>query len=274
MDQDTVDKVATTGNVVKQIANIDNAIKSVGWRSATSGAHRIAGQMPLIGETVQKGLETVGVKSFGGNIIGGLKGGAKTAFKIGPINSIIGGAVLLGRGAQAVGEFREGDTVGGTGKVVRGAVEAGVIVLNFTGLTLLPEIGLKLLTGKFLSDHIGDFAENTTTKLLGGTKEENYAKDSLNSNAVATAIMPQGIAHSGLNANVVHHSNMPPMHIGSLPPNVSGIAINSPQAINAAQIMPAQYSAKEIDIAPSNHWQNRINNERSNAQLNQHSNAI
>ena len=262
MANDTVDNLATAGNIAKQVANIDNVTRSVGVRGFASGVHRIAGQMPLLGSTVQKGLEKVGVQSLGGNIIGGLKGGAKTAFKIGPINSIIGGVVLLGRGAQAIGEFRDGDTVGGTGKVVRGAVEAGVIALNFTGLTLLPELGLKLLTGKFLSDHIGDFAENTTTKLLGGTKEENYVKNSLNSNAVGTAIMPQGINNAGLNANVVHGANNAPMYVGGLPPNTMGMQVNAPQAIQAAQVMPAQYSARAIEVAPSNYWQNKINNDR------------
>ncbi len=183
-------------------------------------------------------------KDFGGNFL-----------KAGGLDKIFAGVTFGARGLQAVGKFMEGDAVAGVGKVVRGAAEAAVVFANFSGLGAILELGTKIVTGKFMSEHVGNAAEGLTTKLLGGTKEEKARQQLQNVRSsgfpAAAVAVPAGLAAAGLAASQV----MPQGY--SKPLTVGGLPNANPASINAApvlprQVMPVNYSQERAVNMPQN----------------------
>lgn len=226
---------ARTPGMVAAMGNVFNSVK----------ANTLTSWIPdWLGGGVGESLGEA-AKTSAGNSAGNL-------FNTGFLGKAFAGVTAATRGVQAIQEYADGDVAEGTGKLVRGATEAAVILANFSGLFVMAELASKLVTGKFISTHVGDLTENMTTGLLGGTKEEKEAKQIKEARSAglpaAAVAVPGGIAAAGLAA---HHFMQPGQNeqltVGGLPP-ANKTQIDGAQVL-PNQVMPASYSqerAREV----------------------------
>ncbi|TAE82585.1 MAG: hypothetical protein EAZ74_00315 [Alphaproteobacteria bacterium] len=209
-----------------------------------------AGAIPVIGD----GAKTVASATNSGVLQGAVEG----MTQISGVDRILAGVTAGSHLLSAADELKEGDHVGATGKVARAAVEAGGVLLSVTGpIGIAAELATKVTTGKFITTHLGDFAEGTTTTLLGGTKEERETQQQqpqvTASTPATSAVVPTGIAASGLTSTNVTMVDGQKLSVGTLPGNrtpdgkeVGAIALDSPPVI-PKQVMDATYApAREI----------------------------
>ncbi|MBY0355635.1 MAG: hypothetical protein K2Q12_07890 [Rickettsiales bacterium] len=96
--------------------------------------------------------------------MGGNSSGLLTSFEIGAGG--LAGITAAGSGIKALDAVAHGEGKRALSYTIRGATEAGVVMIN--GLTMgLGEIASLVTTGKFLSTNAGDLAQSTTDHLLG-----------------------------------------------------------------------------------------------------------
>ncbi|TAE34788.1 MAG: hypothetical protein EAY65_01310 [Alphaproteobacteria bacterium] len=210
-----------------------------------NGANALAGAVPIVGEAAKTAASATNS--------GVLQGAVEGMTQISGVDRILAGVTAGSHLLSAADELKEGDHVGATGKVARAAVEAGGVLLSVTGpIGIAAELATKVTTGKFITTHLGDFAEGTTTTLLGGTKEEREAQQKqahiTASTPATSAVLPAGIAASGLTSTNVTMADGQKLSVGTLPGNrtpdgkeVGAITLDSPPVI-PKQVMDATYA--------------------------------
>lgn len=191
------------------------------------------------------------LEDMGGSIAKGLKvqDGISGAIKgIGVVGTVTGVAVALGRGVQAINEFRAGNISSGVAKVVRAAGEGFLSALGVSGIAAVPNIASKIFTGKFLTTHMGDFIENATEGALdavGGVA--NSAKNMVSGKPKVATMqsMPAGVAVS---ANGLPGQGNQTLYANALPPGAQRI-----QAVQQSAPQEILYPGNIAGKSPTHH---------------------
>jgi hypothetical protein len=88
-----------------------------------------------------------------------LKDTGSNLLNFGILDKLFAGVTFGVRAIEAGTELHKGNQSGAVGKITRGTVEAGIALVNLTGIGAVAQIGTKLATGKFASEHAGEFVE-------------------------------------------------------------------------------------------------------------------
>jgi hypothetical protein len=232
-----------TESKAKEKDMADHAVSAVQGISAVTRTLEAGVSVAKIGTTVGAGaVPFIGGAIGNANIFkvvgGSAAEGAKNILNVGAIGTFMGGAVAVARGAQAIGEFSKGNKAKGTGKIVRGAVEAAGVVLNLTGIYSIIEVA-SAFTGRSITQRIADFAEDNTVNILGGDKE-NIAQTNGN-NMGTVAVAAGGLAAAGLVANQMMTKEGKAVTVGGLPPKAGGVALQTKPAVNVPSVLPTNY---------------------------------